>query len=100
MNTDVAVNRPASPVLSSRYILGDVFFNADPSATFHITTGYNLVKVGNGKATVLGKLLKTTSQQYPYVLTDSANTQLFVSSRGSILTQQGKQVGILKNHAG
>lgn len=100
VNTDIVVNRPAAPVLSSRYILGDVFFNADPSSTFHITTGYSLVKVTNGKLSVLGKLLKTTSQQYPYVLTDAQSTQLFVSSRGSILTQQGKQVGILKNHIG
>lgn len=95
--TDVVVTRPRT-TLNSRYILGDVFFNADPASTFHITTDYNLVKVSNGKATVLGKLLKTNSTQYPYVLADSQNTPLLVSSRGSILTRQGKQVGILKNH--
>lgn len=84
--------------LDSRYILGDVYFNAEPSAKFHVTTNYNLVKVGNNGLSVLGKLAKLNSSQYPYVLYDEANTQLLVDRKGNIVTRQGRQVGYLRNH--
>lgn len=95
-NTTVTTSRRSA--IDSRYILGDVFFNADPSARFHVTTNYNLVKVGNNGLSVLGKLAKLNSNQYPYVLYDEANTQLLVDRRGNIVTRQGKQVGVLRNH--
>lgn len=100
---DVARNTRATTtssraVLNSRYILGDVFFNADPSAKFHVTTNYNLVKVGSNGLSVLGKLAKLNSNQYPYVLYDEANTQLLVDRKGNIVTRQGRQVGVLRNH--
>lgn len=47
---------------------------------------------------VLGKLAKLNSNQYPYVLYDEANTQLLVDRKGNILTRQGRQVGYLRNH--
>lgn len=94
-NTRAATNGTA---LDSRYILGDVYFTADPSAKFHVTTNYNLVKVGNSGLSVLGKLAKLNSADYPYVLYDSANTQLLVDRKGNILTRQGRQVGYLRNH--
>ena len=100
---DVAINRPATisgTTLDSRYILGDVFFNTEPSSKFHVTTNYNLVKVGSGSLSVLGKLAKLNSSQYPYMLYDSQNTQLFVDRKGNIITRQGKQVGYLRNHNG
>ena len=96
---DVARNT-SRVTLDSRYILGDVYFNADPASKFHVTTQYNLVKVGNNGLSVLGKLSKTGSSQYPYLISDEQNTQLLVSNRGAILTRQGKQVGYLRNHNG
>jgi hypothetical protein len=101
---EVARNNPrtrtSSTVLDSRHILGDVYFNADPSSRFHVTTNYNLVKVGSNGLNVMGKLAKLNSSQYPYVLYDQANTQLLVDRKGNILTRQGRQVGYLRNHQG
>ena len=101
-NRQVVCNTPRRPAsgtaIDSRYILGDVYFNADPTARFHVTTNYSLVKVGNNGLSVLGKLAKLNSNQYPYVLYDEANTQLLVDRRGNILTRQGRQVGYLRNH--
>jgi hypothetical protein len=96
---DIARNGSRT-VLDSRYILGDVYFNADPSSKFHVTTNYSLVKVGSRGLSVLGKLQKTNSSQYPYLLSDEQNTQLLVSNKGAIVTRQGKQVGYLRNHNG
>jgi hypothetical protein len=98
-STDI-ISTTGRVTLDSRYILGDVYFIADPASTFHVTTQYNLVKVGSNGLSVLGKLSKTNSSQYPYLLSDSHNTQLLVSKKGAIVTPQGKQVGYLRNHNG
>lgn len=104
-STDVARTTPSrrtgsGAAIDSRYILGDVYFTAQPTVTFHVTTNYNLVKVGNNGLSVLGKLAKLNSSQYPYMLYDEANTQLLVDRKGNILTRQGRQVGYLRNHTG
>jgi hypothetical protein len=98
-STDVA-STTSRVALDSRYILGDVYFNADPASRFHVTTQYNLIKVGSSGISVLGKLSKTTNSQFPYLLSDNQNTQLLVSSKGAIVSRQGKQVGYLRNHNG
>jgi hypothetical protein len=96
---DVASNS-SRVKLDSRYILGDVYFSADPSSRYHVTSNYNLVKVGQSGLNVLGKMARLNSSQFPYVIYDSQNTQLFVDARGKIVNRNGKQVGLLKNHIG
>ncbi|HEV7332097.1 MAG TPA: hypothetical protein VGN63_13765 [Flavisolibacter sp.] len=86
--------------LDSRYILGDVYFTADPSSRYHVTTNYNLVKVGANGLNVLGKLARLNSSRFPYVIYDGQNTQMFVDASGKIVNRNGKQVGLLKNHVG
>ena len=97
---DVARNDASvtTAVLDSRNILGDVHFDAAPSTTFYITTNYNLVKLGNNGVSVLGKLAKLNSNEFPYLLYDAQNTQLFVDRKGAILTGRGRQIGYLRNH--
>jgi hypothetical protein len=88
-------SRSAAPV---RGILGDVVFAARPSMVYYVTANYNLVKVDRGGVSVLGKLAKLNSNRFPYLIYDEQNTQLLVDSRGNILTREGKQVGVLRNH--
>ncbi len=97
---DVAINSNTgrAPAIDSRYILGDVYFAADPGSRYHVTSNYNLVKVGGQGVNVLGKLAKLNSRQFPYLIYDAQNTQLLVDSKGNIVTRAGKQVGLLKNH--
>jgi hypothetical protein len=99
---DVAsnANTGRTPALDSRYILGDVYFSADPDSRYHVTTNYNLVKVAGQGLNVLGKLARLNSRQFPYLIYDAQNTQLLVDSKGNIVTRTGKQVGLLKNHIG
>jgi hypothetical protein len=96
---DVASNN-SRVALDSRYILGDVYFKADPQSRYHITTNYKLVKVGERGLNVLGKLTRLNSSQFPYMIYDAQNTQLLVDSRGNIVTRNGQQIGLLKNHVG
>ena len=100
VRSEAVVRSDSRTVNSSRSILGDVYFHADPSNVYYVTANYNLVKVKNGGVSVLGKLARLNSNQYPYMLYDAQNTQLLVDSRGNILTRNGRQVGVLKNHVG
>ena len=92
-----AQSRTASSgaVLTSRSIIGDVRFNADPYARYYVTTQMNLVKVVNNRVQTIGKLARLNSQSYPYVIYDESNTQLLVDARGAIVTKRGQQVGML-----
>lgn len=87
--------RVSTPVISERQIIGQVRFTADPSSNYFVTTQYNLVKVNDNRLSVIGKLTTLNSRQYPYLIYDEANTQLFVDTRGNILTRTGRKVGIL-----
>ena len=84
----------------SRAVLGDVYFHADPSTVYYVTTNYNLVKMTNWGVSILGKLARLNSNRFPYLIYDEQNTQLLVDSRGNIVTRNGRQVGVLKQHAG
>lgn len=83
-------------VLSERHVLGQITFGADPYSKYYVTTQYNVVKIAGNQLRVIGKLSRTNNSQIPYVIHDN-QTQLFVRSNGSILNENGRQVGNLKN---
>jgi hypothetical protein len=83
-------------VLADRYVLGHITFTSDPTSRYYVTTQYNVVKVANNQLQVIGKLSKTNNSRIPYIIHDN-ETQLFVRSNGSILTENGREVGSLRN---
>jgi hypothetical protein len=94
----VAQNYPVAqaPARRSGNVIGEVRFNADPSSAYYITNALNLVKVGyNNQASVIGKLARLNNRQYPYMIYDESNTQLLVDTRGNILNQRGRAVGVM-----
>ena len=98
---ETVYSRPAQtrttqqPVISNRQIIGDVRFSADASTRYYITSQYNLVKVLNNKLAVIGKITSLNRRDYPYMISDQANTQLLVDAYGNILTKQGRKVGVI-----
>jgi hypothetical protein len=100
VTTGAVVRNDSRGATDSRSILGDVYFHGDPSNVYYVTANYSLVKVKNGGVSVMGKLARLNSRQFPYMLYDAQNTQLLVDSRGNILTRNGQQVGVMKNHVG
>lgn len=93
-------SRTNQAAIDSRYIIGNIHFNADPGSDYFVTTRYNLVRVKNNQLSVVGKLAELNSRQYPYVIYDDANTQLLVDAYGNIVTKQGRQVGKLSARRG
>jgi hypothetical protein len=87
-------------VLSSRNIIGQVRFNADPNTRYYVTNDMALVKVTANRIQSIGKLARLNSRSYPYVIYDQQNTQLLVDNRGAIVTRRGQQVGLLTAHRG
>ena len=53
------------------------------------------MKVLNNKLAVIGKITSLNRRDYPYMISDQANTQLLVDAYGNILTKQGGKVGVM-----
>ena len=96
--SDAVVRNGSRPAVRSQDILGVVYFTADPSNVYYVTANYNLVNVKAGGLRVVGKLARLNSNRFPYLIYDEQNTQLVVDHRGNILTRNGRQVGVLRNH--
>lgn len=97
--TEIPENKTAgsSTALDSRMVLAKVDFPSDRSASYYVTTGYNLVKVFNGQLYLLGKMLRTNSSEYPFVMKgNDAKTTLFVERSGRIVTSQKELAGYLR----
>ncbi|TCJ16553.1 membrane-binding protein [Flaviaesturariibacter flavus] len=84
--------------LSDRNILGVLTFTNDPRAQYYVTTGYNVVKVQPNGLQVLGKLARSNSSNYPYVIYDD-QTKLLVHTSGAVVSQSGRTVGKLTPRA-
>lgn len=87
-------------VLDTRSIIGDVSFNSDPASEYYVTARYNLVRVNNNQASVIGKLAQLNSNRFPYMIYDESNTQLLVDAYGNIITKEGRPVGKLSARRG
>ncbi len=88
-------NTPAkSPVLENRNIVARVNFPGDRTATYYVTDQFYFVKVVNSQVYVLGKMLATSSTQYPFVMKNRAGN-LFVDRNGRIYTAAREFAGYL-----
>ncbi|RYY68180.1 MAG: membrane-binding protein [Chitinophagaceae bacterium] len=83
-------------VIDSRNIIAKIDFPSDRSASYYVTSRFNLVKVLNNETYLLGKMLPTTSREFPYVLRNGASNDLFVHQSGRILTSQKQLAGYIK----
>lgn len=81
---------------SDRSIIADVSFTADNDVSYFITEKFSLVKEMNNQLAKIGRLVKTDSNEYPYIITDDAGTKLWVDSKGNIINKDDKKVGLVR----
>lgn len=81
---------------NSNNIIAKIDFPSERNSSFYVTRSFNLVKVENNQVYLLGKMLRTTSTEFPFVLRNAANKDLFVHQSGKILTAQKQLAGYLK----
>jgi hypothetical protein len=83
-------------VIDSKYILATVDFPSDRNASYYVTTQFNVVKVQNGKLYLVGKMRKTNSASYPFIMTGDQKNTLYVDRYGKIVTASKELAGYLK----
>jgi hypothetical protein len=90
-------NRSVSQrTITSRDIMRKVNLRALPGEEIYVTRQMALVRVNEaGRVEVIGKMAKTNSRSYPYVLQSSYFESLLVGTDGSVLNQYGKRIGYL-----
>jgi hypothetical protein len=85
-----------SAVLDSRYILATVDFPSDRTGNYYITTRFNVVKVMKGQLYILGKMVRTNDETYPFVLKSDQKDTLYINRDGKIVTANNELAGYLK----
>ena len=86
----------SQPVLADKNIAANVYFNADAEGRYYVTTKLNLVKVQDNQAYIIAKLSPLENWQFPFMIYDEKQTQLFVNTTDSILNSRGTAAGYLE----
>jgi hypothetical protein len=77
-------------------LVGQLTFRNDPSQRYYLTSGLKVVRVDDeDNAEVVGRIMRTTSGTFPYVLTDSKQRRLFITANGDVYDRDGQRVAKL-----
>ncbi|WP_035568025.1 hypothetical protein [Hymenobacter sp. IS2118] len=77
-------------------LVGQLTFRNDPSQRYYLTNALKVVRVDDeDNAEVVGRISRTTSGTFPYVLTDGQQRRLFITERGDVYDKQGQRVAKL-----
>ncbi|MBA3675506.1 MAG: hypothetical protein H0W75_11235 [Chitinophagaceae bacterium] len=76
----------------------DVFFTADRSNRYFITKDNNLVKIQGDQLAVIAKLVSTGKSAYPWMFYDGTKNYLLLNAQGTIVSPQGKELGLIRMH--
>lgn len=77
-------------------LVGQLTFRNDPNQRYYLTNALKVVRVDDDdNAEVVGRLTRTTSETFPYVLTDSQQHRLFITGRGDVYDKEGQRVAKL-----
>ncbi|MBF9221065.1 M48 family metalloprotease [Hymenobacter ruricola] len=74
-------------------LVGQLTFRNDPSRRYYLTNALKVVRVDDeDNAEEVGRITRTTSETFPYVLTDGQQRRLFITARGDVYDKQGQRV--------
>jgi hypothetical protein len=77
-------------------LVGQLTFRNNPSQRYYLTNALKVVRVDDeDNAEEVGRVTRTTSETFPYVLTDSQQRRLFITARGDVYDKQGQRVAKL-----
>lgn len=77
-------------------LVGQLTFRNDPGQRYYLTNALKVVRVDDeDNAEEVGRITRTTSDTFPYVLTDSQQRRLFITARGDVYDKQGQRVAKL-----
>jgi hypothetical protein len=61
-----------------------------------VTKEMKVVSIGQSQTRTIGRVARSDSERYPYVIYDDSGYSLFVHHSGSIVNKNGKVVGRMK----
>ncbi|MBD2716199.1 hypothetical protein KBK19_14250 [Microvirga sp. STR05] len=103
----VVYNRPApapvvattSRVSQASNMIGRITFRSNPDELYYLTSHLNIVRLDQQERTaqVVGRLTRSDSAAFPYVLVDAQQRRLFVSAAGGVFDKNGQQVALLSD---
>jgi hypothetical protein len=77
-------------------LVGQLTFRNNPSQRYYLTTGLKVVRVDeDDNAEEVGRISRTSSTTFPYVLTDTQQRRLFITARGDVYDKAGQRVAKL-----
>ena len=77
-------------------LVGQFTFRNDPSQRYYLTNALKVVRVDEEEnAEVVGRVTRTDSQAFPFVLTDGQQRRLFITARGDVYDKAGQRVAKL-----
>ncbi|MCI1186344.1 membrane-binding protein [Hymenobacter sp. DH14] len=77
-------------------LVGQLTFRNDPSQRYYLTNALKVVHVDeDDNAEVVGRVTRTDSQAFPFVLTDAQQRRLFITERGDVYDKAGQRVAKL-----
>lgn len=77
-------------------IASDAYFSSDPKGEYYLTKKGNLVQVDKDKVYMVAKLVRSNKAGYKMMLTDNADTNLYIGHGGVLMNDSGNKVGILR----
>lgn len=77
-------------------IASDAYFKHDPKGQYYLTVKGNLVQVNKDKVYLLAKLVRSNRAGYKMMLTDNAETTLYIDNGGGLINESGSVVGVLR----
>ena len=87
--------RATASRINAQHILRQVKLQGAPEEMIYVTTTYNVVRETEDGVQVIGKMQKTGSPNFPYVLESQYLPSIFVTTDGLLLNKDGKRVGVL-----
>jgi hypothetical protein len=69
-----------------------VFYN-NSAEDYYLTTKMNLIKVGSKGVQIVGKLAKSDSEKFPYIIYNEQKKYIYVAKNGDIYDSDGDKVG-------
>ena len=77
-------------------LVGQLTFRNDPGQRYYLTNALKVVRVAeDDTAEVVGRLTRINNQDFPFVLTDTRQHQLFITARGDVYDKAGQRVAKL-----
>ena len=77
-------------------LVGQFTFRNDPSQRYYLTNALKVVRVDeDDNAEIVGRVTRTDSQAFPFVLTDGQQRRLFITARGDVYDKAGQRVAKL-----